>query len=43
VVPEALLKLIGDRDPKKVARVMHAMMKMVKLDLPTILRAARGA
>lgn len=40
IVPNALLKLIGDRDPEKAARVMQAMLGMVKLDIKALRRAA---
>ena len=35
-------KVVSDKDPAKAARVMQAMMKMVKLDIPTLERAYNG-
>ena len=43
VVPTALLELIKDKDPKKVQRVMQAMMQMTKLDIAALQRAAAEA
>ncbi len=37
--PKVLIDLIGDSDPKKVAKAMQAMMTMVKLDGEKLLRA----
>ena len=42
VVPTAFFKLVADPDPAKVARVMQAMMKMVKFDIAALERAAKG-
>jgi predicted 3-demethylubiquinone-9 3-methyltransferase (glyoxalase superfamily) len=42
VVPTAFFKLVADSDPGKVARVMQAMMKMVKFDIAALERAAKG-
>jgi predicted 3-demethylubiquinone-9 3-methyltransferase (glyoxalase superfamily) len=42
IVPTALIKMLGDKDPHKASRVMKAMLKMVKLDLPLLQRAYRG-
>src|SRR5580692_8389613 len=36
VTPKVLLKLIADPDPAKSARVMQAMMKMVKIDIAAL-------
>ncbi|AMR30837.1 hypothetical protein A0256_05070 [Mucilaginibacter sp. PAMC 26640] len=33
IIPDALGKLMGDADPEKAQRVMHAMMKMVKIEV----------
>jgi predicted 3-demethylubiquinone-9 3-methyltransferase (glyoxalase superfamily) len=33
IVPNALTRLLGDKDPTKAKRVTDAMMQMVKLDL----------
>ena len=42
IVPTALPKLLTDKDPAKAKRVMEAMMKMVKLDIPTLENAAKA-
>ena len=42
VVPTILLKYLQDPDKKKAQRVMQAMMKMVKLDIPAIEKAYKG-
>jgi predicted 3-demethylubiquinone-9 3-methyltransferase (glyoxalase superfamily) len=42
IVPTALIKMLGDKDPRKASRVMKAMLKMIKLDLPLLQRAYRG-
>lgn len=42
VVPDVLPKLLNDPDKDKAARVMKAMMKMVKIDVAAIEEAARG-
>lgn len=42
IVPTALMRMLGDKDRRKATRVMHAMMKMVKIDLPLLQRAYRG-
>jgi predicted 3-demethylubiquinone-9 3-methyltransferase (glyoxalase superfamily) len=42
VVPRALVELAGDPDPVKSARVMAAMMQMVKLDVAGLQRAYDG-
>jgi len=42
VVPSALPRLLGDADPAKTARVMRAMLGMVKLDIAALEAAARG-
>lgn len=42
IVPRALPRMIADPDREKSARVMQAMMKMVKLDVATLERAYRG-
>lgn len=43
VIPKPFLKMLDDPDKKKVDRVFGAMMKMVKLDLPTLQKAYDGA
>jgi predicted 3-demethylubiquinone-9 3-methyltransferase (glyoxalase superfamily) len=40
IVPVRLMELMRDPDSAKAARVTQAMMKMQKLDLPTLERAA---
>ena len=39
IVPTALMEMLQDKDPKKSQRVMQALMKMKKLDVPTLRRA----
>ena len=39
IVPTVLGKMLGDTDPAKAARVMKAMLQMVKLDIATLKRA----
>lgn len=43
IVPAALGKLMADADPAQAARVMQAVMKMVKLDIATLQKAYDGA
>ena len=43
IVPKALPKLLGDPDPERAQRVMAAMLKMKKIDVPTLERAAAEA
>ena len=40
IVPTVLLELISDTDTEKAARVMQAMMKMTKIDIKRLERAA---
>lgn len=42
VVPSRLLELISDADEERAARAMEAMMKMSKLDIATLEKAAAG-
>jgi len=42
VVPDQLTELLSDPDPAKAGRTMAAMLKMKKLDLPALERAAAG-
>ncbi len=42
VVPNVMTRMISDKDPVKVDRVMRAMMKMVKLDIATLKKAYEG-
>ena len=43
VIPSALGRLMGDKDPAKSQRVMQAMMQMVKIDIAALERAYQGA
>ena len=43
IVPDILPELLGDKDRKKADRVMAAMMKMVKLDIEGVKKAAEQA
>ena len=40
IVPNVLLELLQDKDKEKAQRVMAAMMKMVKIDIAALKRAA---
>lgn len=40
IVPDKMIELLMDKDKEKANRVMQAMMKMVKIDLPTLEKAA---
>lgn len=42
ITPTILIELLQDKDPEKASRVMQAMMKMVKIDIEAITRAAAG-
>ena len=42
VVPTALGEVLGDKDPARAKRAMEAMLKMSKLDLDAMKRAANG-
>lgn len=42
VIPEALGRCLGDPDPARAARAMEAMLKMKKLDIAELERAAAG-
>jgi predicted 3-demethylubiquinone-9 3-methyltransferase (glyoxalase superfamily) len=42
IVPEQLLKLMGDKDPAKAGRVMQAMFKMSKIIIKDLERAHAG-
>lgn len=42
IVPTALGKLLSDKDPARANRAMQAMLKMVKLDIAELERAANG-
>lgn len=43
VVPEGMEELFADGDPERTNRAMAAMLKMVKLDIDELRRAADGA
>jgi predicted 3-demethylubiquinone-9 3-methyltransferase (glyoxalase superfamily) len=43
IVPEALPRMMKDKDPAKAKRVMEAMMQMVKLDVGKLERVYEGA
>jgi predicted 3-demethylubiquinone-9 3-methyltransferase (glyoxalase superfamily) len=43
ITPKQLPQLIGDPDPARAARAMQAMMKMVKIDVAELQRAADAA
>jgi predicted 3-demethylubiquinone-9 3-methyltransferase (glyoxalase superfamily) len=43
IVPEALGKMLGDKDPAKSKRTMEAMMKMHKIDIKTLEQAFNGS
>lgn len=42
ITPVQLMRLIKDKDPAKANRVMQAMMKMTKIDIAELERAAAG-
>jgi predicted 3-demethylubiquinone-9 3-methyltransferase (glyoxalase superfamily) len=42
IIPTILGQLMGDKDPKRAARAMQAMMKMVKIDIEGLRKAAEG-
>jgi len=39
IVPSALPRMLGDKDPEKAGRVMKAMLQMTKIDIATLRRA----
>jgi predicted 3-demethylubiquinone-9 3-methyltransferase (glyoxalase superfamily) len=39
IIPSALMRLMGDKDPKKAAKVMQAMLQMVKIDIAALQKA----
>ena len=43
VTPTRLMELIKDPDPARARRAMQAMVKMIKIDIATVERAADGA
>jgi predicted 3-demethylubiquinone-9 3-methyltransferase (glyoxalase superfamily) len=42
VIPTTLMRLMADPDPGRAGRTVQAMMKMVKLDIAELERAANG-
>jgi predicted 3-demethylubiquinone-9 3-methyltransferase (glyoxalase superfamily) len=42
VIPKRLPELLGDRDPERAGRALAAMMKMQKIDVRALERAATG-
>ncbi|MBI1280804.1 MAG: VOC family protein [Anaerolineaceae bacterium] len=42
IVPRALGQMLGDPDPDKSRRAMEAMLKMKKIDVPTLQKAYNG-
>ncbi len=42
IVPKALSRLLGDKDPARANRAMQAMLKMQKIDVAELERAAEG-
>jgi predicted 3-demethylubiquinone-9 3-methyltransferase (glyoxalase superfamily) len=43
IIPDRLMELIGDPDPGRSQRAMEAMLKMQKIDIATLERAADAA
>jgi predicted 3-demethylubiquinone-9 3-methyltransferase (glyoxalase superfamily) len=43
VVPDRLMALLADRDPERGRRAMAAMLKMKKINVAELERAAEGA
>lgn len=42
IVPTALTRMLGDKDPEKSSRAMNAMLQMEKLDLKRLQQAYEG-
>ncbi|HLO31405.1 MAG TPA: VOC family protein [Anaerolineales bacterium] len=42
IVPTALGEMLGDPDPEKSSRVMQAMLKMKKIEIPLLQQAYQG-
>lgn len=42
ITPVRLIELVTDKDPETAKRAMQAMMKMIKIDLPTLEKAVAG-
>jgi predicted 3-demethylubiquinone-9 3-methyltransferase (glyoxalase superfamily) len=43
IIPTALMKMLGDKDPVKSKRVMQAMLQMTKIDIQGLKKAYEGA
>lgn len=43
IVPDILIELMQDKDPRKARNVVAAMMKMIKLDIATLQKAYQQA
>lgn len=42
IIPKQLGELMGDKDPEKAGRVMQAMLKMKKIEVPLLQAAYEG-
>ena len=42
IIPDALPELLGDKDPQRANRALQAMLKMKKIDVAELQRAADG-
>jgi predicted 3-demethylubiquinone-9 3-methyltransferase (glyoxalase superfamily) len=42
IIPNALVEMLGDKDPDKAGRVMRAMLQMRKIDINTLKEAYAG-
>lgn len=42
IIPSALSEMLGDKDPAKASRVMHAMLQMNKIDIKGLTQAYDG-
>ena len=42
IIPNALTRMLGDKDPAKAGRAMHAMLQMEKIDLKKLQQAYEG-
>ncbi len=43
IIPTALMKLMGDKNPREAGAVMQAMLQMTKIDIKTLEKAHREA
>jgi predicted 3-demethylubiquinone-9 3-methyltransferase (glyoxalase superfamily) len=43
IIPTALMRLMGDKDPAKAGRVLQAMLGMQKIDIAGLERAYKGS